>query len=34
MPHPSGGTARLVGNPIRMSETPPRVASHPPTLGE
>jgi crotonobetainyl-CoA:carnitine CoA-transferase CaiB-like acyl-CoA transferase len=34
VPHPTGGVARLVRNPIRMSETPPVVASHPPTLGE
>jgi crotonobetainyl-CoA:carnitine CoA-transferase CaiB-like acyl-CoA transferase len=34
VPHPSGGTARLVRNPINMSETPPRVERHPPTLGE
>jgi formyl-CoA transferase len=34
VPHPSGATARLVRNPIRMSETPPTVTSHPPTLGE
>jgi formyl-CoA transferase len=34
VPHPSGGMARLVRNPINMSETPPRVERHPPTLGE
>jgi crotonobetainyl-CoA:carnitine CoA-transferase CaiB-like acyl-CoA transferase len=34
LPHPSGGTVKLVRNPVRMSETPPRVESHPPMLGE
>jgi formyl-CoA transferase len=34
LPHPSGATVKLVRNPIRMTETPPRVESHPPTLGE
>ncbi len=34
VPHPSGATAKLVANPIKMTKTPPRVASHPPTLGE
>lgn len=34
LPHPSGGTVKLVRNPVRMTETPPRVESHPPTLGE
>jgi crotonobetainyl-CoA:carnitine CoA-transferase CaiB-like acyl-CoA transferase len=33
-PHPSGATAPLVRNPIRMSATPPEVRSAPPTLGE
>ena len=32
--HPSGATAPLVRNPIRMSATPPEVRSAPPTLGE
>ena len=34
LPHPSGATVKLVRNPIRMTETPPRVESPPPTLGE
>ena len=33
-PHPSGATAPLVRNPIRMSATPPEVRSAPPMLGE
>jgi crotonobetainyl-CoA:carnitine CoA-transferase CaiB-like acyl-CoA transferase len=32
--HPLAGDIKLVGNPIKMSLTPPRVASHPPLLGE
>ena len=32
--HPLAGTIKLVGNPIKMSLTPPAVASHPPLLGE
>ena len=34
VPHPSGATAPLVRNPIRMSATAPEVRSAPPTLGE
>ncbi|MDE2610234.1 MAG: CoA transferase [Burkholderiales bacterium] len=34
LPHPSGGQARLVNNPIKMSATPPRAESAPPTLGQ
>jgi formyl-CoA transferase len=34
VPHPSGATATLVRNPIRMSATPPEVRSAPPMLGE
>ncbi|ALP63463.1 CaiB/BaiF CoA-transferase family protein [Paraburkholderia caribensis] len=34
LPHPSGGTVKLVRNPIRMSATPPVAQAHPPTLGE
>jgi formyl-CoA transferase len=34
VPHPSGTTAALVRNPIRMSATPPQVSSPPPMLGE
>jgi formyl-CoA transferase len=34
VPHPSGASAKLVRNPIRMSATPPEVRSAPPMLGE
>ena len=34
LPHPSGGTVKLVRNPINMSGTPPQALAHPPTLGE
>ncbi|WP_153099756.1 CaiB/BaiF CoA transferase family protein [Paraburkholderia hayleyella] len=34
LPHPGGGTVRLVRNPVNMSETPPETRSHPPLLGE
>jgi formyl-CoA transferase len=34
VPHPSGASAPLVRNPIRMSATPPQVRSAPPTLGQ
>jgi len=34
LPHPSAGTVKLVGSPVKMSATPPRAASHPPLLGE
>jgi crotonobetainyl-CoA:carnitine CoA-transferase CaiB-like acyl-CoA transferase len=34
LPHPSGGTVKLVRNPINMTETPPQAHAHPPTLGE
>ncbi len=34
LPHPSGATVKLVPNPVKMSATPPRVDSPPPTLGE
>ena len=34
LPHPSGGTVKLVRNPINMSVTPPQASMHPPTLGE
>jgi formyl-CoA transferase len=34
VPHPSGASAPLVRNPIRMSATPPQVHSAPPTLGQ
>lgn len=34
LPHPSGGTARLVNNPVKMSVTPPQTRTAPPLLGE
>jgi formyl-CoA transferase len=34
LPHPSGGTVKLVGSPMRMSATPPRYDAPPPTLGQ
>jgi formyl-CoA transferase len=34
LPHPSGGTVKLVRNPINMSGTPPEALAHPPMLGE
>jgi crotonobetainyl-CoA:carnitine CoA-transferase CaiB-like acyl-CoA transferase len=34
LPHPGGGTVKLVGNPVKMSATPTEARSHPPTLGE
>ena len=34
MRHPRAGEIRVVGNPVKLSETPPRVASPPPLLGE
>ncbi|MGF6636533.1 crotonobetainyl-CoA:carnitine CoA-transferase CaiB-like acyl-CoA transferase [Paraburkholderia sp. MM5496-R1] len=34
LPHPSGGTVKLVRNPITMTGTPPQALSHPPLLGE
>ncbi|WP_353191479.1 CaiB/BaiF CoA-transferase family protein [Pandoraea pnomenusa] len=34
LPHPSGGTARLVASPMKMSETPPEARTAPPTLGQ
>jgi crotonobetainyl-CoA:carnitine CoA-transferase CaiB-like acyl-CoA transferase len=34
LPHPSGGTVKVVRNPIHMSATPPQTLSHPPQLGE
>ena len=32
--HPAGGTARVVGSPIRMSDTPPSPAAAAPELGQ
>ncbi len=34
VPHPTIGTLRLTGIPVKFSETPGRVRRHPPTLGE
>jgi len=34
VPHPLGGVARLVRNPVSMTVTPPRIDRHPPMLGE
>lgn len=34
MPHPLAGTVRLVGSPIRLSDTPVQVRRAPPLLGE
>jgi len=34
LPHPTAGTARLVGNPIRLSRTPIAYRNAPPLLGE
>ena len=34
VPHPSGGTAKLVASPMRLSATPTRCELAPPTLGQ
>ncbi|EGF33482.1 L-carnitine dehydratase/bile acid-inducible protein F [Oxalobacteraceae bacterium IMCC9480] len=34
LPHPAGASARLIGSPMRMSETPPAYGSAPPLLGQ
>ncbi|GAA4031134.1 CaiB/BaiF CoA-transferase family protein [Actimicrobium antarcticum] len=34
LPHPSGATTKLIGSPMRMSETPPDYATAPPLLGQ
>ena len=34
LPHPSGGTAKLVGSPMRLSVTPPSYNTAPPTLSQ
>ncbi|MBI2305708.1 MAG: CoA transferase [Rhodocyclales bacterium] len=34
LPHPSAGTAKLVGNPIKLSRTPVAYRNAPPLLGE
>lgn len=32
--HPKAGTIRVIGTPIKFSETPPEIRMHPPLLGE
>jgi len=34
LPHPTGGTVKLVGSPMRMSATPPQYDLPPPLLGQ
>ncbi len=34
MPHASGGTVKLIANPVKLSATPPAYRSAPPVLGE
>ncbi|WP_019140267.1 CaiB/BaiF CoA transferase family protein [Noviherbaspirillum massiliense] len=34
LPHPTGGTVKLVGSPMKMSATPPRYDMPPPLLGQ
>ena len=34
VPHPTAGEIRLVGSPLKLSETPTACRSHPPLLGE
>lgn len=34
LPHPSGATAKLIGSPMRLSETPAAYESAPPILGQ
>ncbi len=34
MEHPTAGKVKLVGSPLRLSETPPSYRRHPPLLGE
>ena len=34
MPHPKIGKVKLIGVPIKLSETPGYIQSHPPLLGE
>jgi formyl-CoA transferase len=34
VPHPTAGEVRLVGSPLKLSETPVMLRSHPPLLGE
>lgn len=34
IPHPTVGSVRVLGNPMKLSETPGRIKTHPPVLGE
>jgi formyl-CoA transferase len=34
LPHPTGGTVKLVGSPMKLSATPPRYDMPPPLLGQ
>jgi crotonobetainyl-CoA:carnitine CoA-transferase CaiB-like acyl-CoA transferase len=34
VPHPTANAVRLVGSPLKLSETPVMLRSHPPLLGE
>jgi formyl-CoA transferase len=34
MPHPTAGSVKLTGSPLKLSRTPVQMASHPPLLGE
>jgi crotonobetainyl-CoA:carnitine CoA-transferase CaiB-like acyl-CoA transferase len=34
VPHPHGGTIRMVGTPLKLSRTPARVEAGPPTVGQ
>jgi formyl-CoA transferase len=34
LPHPTAGEVRLVGSPLKLSETPVTLRAHPPVLGE
>jgi formyl-CoA transferase len=33
-PHATVGQVRMLGNPVKMSDTPPAITSAPPTLGQ
>ena len=34
LPHATIGRLRVLGNPVKMSDTPPAIRSAPPTLGQ
>jgi len=34
VPHPGGGTIRMVGSPVKLSRTPARVEAGPPSVGQ